>query len=52
MRFQNDDNPPFTKALAKKKSKRDFQNPRAGAMANHANRNARRLPTRQLNRGR
>lgn len=52
MRFQNDDNTPFAKALAKKKSKRDFQSPRAGAAANSGRKNAGRAPTRQFNRGR
>ncbi|MFC4909127.1 hypothetical protein [Actinomadura gamaensis] len=52
MRFHNDDNPPFAKALAKKKAKRDFPNPRTAALPNRARQNAGRQPTRQFNRGR
>ncbi|MEV4259390.1 hypothetical protein AB0J52_40050 [Spirillospora sp. NPDC049652] len=51
MRFHNDDNPPFSKALAKKKSKQDFKNPKA-AMADRGRKHAGRTPTRQFNRGR
>ncbi|MEV5570249.1 hypothetical protein AB0L06_09370 [Spirillospora sp. NPDC052269] len=52
MRSQNDDTTPFAKALAKKKSKNDFKNPRAAAVKDHGRKNAGRTPTRQFNRGR
>ncbi|WP_157429854.1 hypothetical protein [Actinomadura oligospora] len=52
MRFQNNDETPFAKAIAKKKSKNDFKNPRAASLADHGRRNAGRTPTRQFNRGR
>ncbi|WP_158588078.1 hypothetical protein [Actinomadura logoneensis] len=52
MRIHNDDNTPFAKALAKKKSKDAFKNPRTAAMADRGRKHAGRTPTRQFNRGR
>ncbi|MFC5182727.1 hypothetical protein [Actinomadura harenae] len=52
MRFHNDDNTPFAKALAKKRSKLDLQIQRGAGVVDSGRKNAGRAPTRQFNRGR